>query len=160
MTKHKHHPQLIIGRNEWCQLPDMNIPAIKVKVDTGAKTSAIHAFNIHQIIKDGKTFAQFDVHPIQGNNGVIVSCIAPVLAQRNVMSSNGQKECRLVIETTLSMGAHSWNIELTLTNRDLLRYRMLLGREALNHNVLVDPSLSCNQGTLTQKALLALYNSQ
>lgn len=149
---------LLVGRNEWCQLPDLHVPAIKAKIDTGAKTSAIHAFDIKTITRKGKKYVHFTIHPIQGNNTVAINCKSCIIDERLVMSSNGHKESRYVIATSLKIGEQVWNIELTLSNRDPLRYRMLLGREALNNRVLIDPSLSLNQGRLNRKKLLDLYS--
>lgn len=150
--------KLLIGRNEWCQLPDLNIPAIKAKIDTGAKTSALHAFNIEPINIKGKKYVCFDVHPIQGRDDVIVRCKALVADERAIMSSNGHKEHRYVITTPLKIGAKTWNIELTLSNRDPLRYRMLLGREALNNRTLIYTGITCNQGKIPKKMLIRIYS--
>lgn len=148
----------LIGRNEWCQLPDLSIPAIKAKIDTGAKTSAIHALNIESIEKDQKKYAHFDINPLQGNNDLLIHCVAPIIDERYITSSNGHKEHRLVIKTHLKIGEKIWEIELTLSNRDPLRYRMLLGREALNNRVIIDPSLSCHQGRINTQSLRKIYN--
>jgi ribosomal protein S6--L-glutamate ligase len=149
--------KLLIGRNEWCRLPDLDIPAIKAKIDTGAKTSAIHAFNIKPVMRESQKYVCFDIHPIQGNDTVLVNCHALVADERYIMSSNGHKEHRYVILTTLNMGEQCWNIELTLSNRDPLRFRMLLGREALNHRAVIDPSVVCNQTKMSSKTVLNLY---
>lgn len=146
MNTKKIGDKLLIGRQEWCQLPQLDITKIKAKIDTGAKTSAIHAFNIVIRRMRGKRIAFFDLHPIQRNDTFIINCSALVIDERYIMSSNGHKERRYVIETELVLGSKSWPIELTLSKRDPLRYRLLLGREALNHHVIVDPSLSCQQG--------------
>lgn len=149
--------KLLIGRDEWCQLPALNIPAIKAKIDTGAKTSALHAVNIHTTIENGTDYVCFDVHPVQRNDKCLIHCRAPIIDQRHIMSSNGHKEHRYVIKTTLAMGDQPWEIELTLSNRDPLRYRMLLGREAINDRVLIDPSLSCHQGKMLNSVLHKHY---
>src|SRR3989338_5867951 len=91
--------KLLIGRNEWCQLPSLHIPAIKAKIDTGAKTSALHAFNIRLKRKNGVPFVEFDLHPLQQDNKTIVSCKAPLLDERSITSSSGHKEHRYVILT-------------------------------------------------------------
>ncbi len=149
--------KLLIGWNEWCQLPDLNLSAVKAKIDTGAKTSAIHAFDIKPIRMKGKKFVRFSVHPLQGNNDVIVRCKAPVVDERNVMSSNGHKEHRIVIKTPLILGNQTWDIELTLSNRDPLKFRMLLGREALNGRVIIDPIHTTRQGKIKKDALKKMY---
>lgn len=149
--------KLLIGGNEWCELPGLKIPAIKAKIDTGAQTSAIHAFNIKPRIKHGKKHVEFDLHPLQANNDIVITCCKPVIDERSIMSSNGHKENRYVIETVLGLGGQQWKIELTLSNRDPLRFRLLLGRQALNHRVLIDPALNCHHGTIRKSELLALY---
>lgn len=147
----------LIGHDEWCTLPDLHLPAIKAKVDTGAKTSAIHAFNIKVIKKKSVPYVRFDVHPLQADNDTIISCCRPVIDRRYVMSSNGSKEHRYVIATRIKIGHLMWVIQVTLSNRDPLRYRMLLGREALGNQFLIDPSLSCNQGRMNKRAVRTLY---
>ncbi len=138
--------KLLIGRSEWCALPQLRIPLIKAKIDTGAKTSALHAFNIKLTTRKGNNFVSFDINPLQTNDTLVIHCHAPVIDQRAIVSSNGHKEQRYVITTTLQLGPDKWPIEVTLSNRDPLRYRMLLGREALNNRVLINPGISCFQG--------------
>lgn len=149
--------KLLLGRDAWCQLPDINLPMIKAKIDTGAKTSALHALNIAIIKKNRKRFVTFDVHPLQRNDKILISCIAPLIDQRHIMSSSGHIEHRYVIQTKLTMGNQSWHIEVTLSNRDPLRYRLLLGREALSNRVLIDPSLSCHQQKVSYRKVVRLY---
>lgn len=151
--------KLLIGRNVWCQLPDLHLPVIKGKIDTGAKTSALHAINIRVIRRNGKKFVKFDVHPLQRNKKILISCKAPLIDTRHIMSSNGHIEHRYVIETTLVIANQEWKIEMTLSNRDPLRYRLLLGREALIHRVLIDPSLSCHQKKVPLHKVTAFYPS-
>ena len=133
--------KMIIGCEEWCALPDLGIPAIKVRVDSGAKTSSLHAFNIHKFRRDGETWVSFEVHPLQKNRHTVIRCERPVLDKRQVKSSTGIAETRYVVSTTLKAGNESWDIELTLANRDSMGYRMLLGREAMGGRMLVDPEL-------------------
>lgn len=149
--------RLFVGWNEWCQLPKLKIPAIKAKIDTGAKTSAIHAFNIKPYHRQGKSFVQFDIHPIQRNDSVIVNCRAVVIDHRKVMSSTGHQEHRYVILTPITLGELSWEIELTLSNREPLKHRMLLGREALVGQVLIDPSERLIQQRISKRQLAKLY---
>ena len=137
--------KLLIGRDEWCQLPDLHIDAIKAKIDTGAKTSALHAVNITPIKKNRQRYVKFDIHPLQGDVSTLITCKAPVVDERHIMNSGGHIEHRYVIHTTVVIGNQRWRIEVTLSNRDPLRYRMLLGREALNNRVLIDPNLTCHQ---------------
>lgn len=149
--------KLLIGWNEWCALPGLNIPAIKAKIDTGAKTSAIHAFNIQFYCQGKKPMVAFDLHPIQANDQLVVSCHAEVIDCRSVMSSNGQKEDRYVILTPIELGKERWKIQLTLSNRDLLKFRLLLGREALAKKVVIDPQKRMLLGKLEKKQWLKKY---
>ena len=133
--------KIMVGRCEWCSLPDLAIPRIKAKMDTGARTSALHAFNIHTETVENKRYALFSIHPLQRNALLTHHCRALILEQRAIMSSNGHKENRYIVQTTLQLGEHCYTIELSLSNRDPLRFRLLLGREALNKRMVVDPSL-------------------
>jgi ribosomal protein S6--L-glutamate ligase len=151
--------KLLIGRDEWCALPDLGIPAIKAKIDTGAKTSALHAFNIRCVKRNKASLVHFDVHPLQGDEKILVSCVAPLIDERHIMSSSGHIEHRYVIQTSVIIGDQQWAIEVTLSNRDPLRYRLLLGREALNNRVLIDPGLSCHQKKIRRLKALALYST-
>lgn len=153
----KIEEKLLIGRDEWLSLPKLSLPTIKAKIDTGAKTSAIHAFNISQRTYNNIDMVFFDVHPLQGNNELIIQCQAPIVDRRVVMSSNGHQEKRYVISTELMLAGMCWEIELTLSNRDPLRYRLLIGREALKNKVLIDPSLSCHQNNMTSKKAFEYY---
>ena len=158
-AKLKLRNRLLIGRDEWCALPNLHIPAIKAKIDTGAKTSALHAFNIKRVRKNKKKYVRFEIHPLQRNEKTLISCIAPLIDERHIMSSSGHIEHRFVIITTLMISDQQWEMEVTLSNRDPLRYRLLLGREALNNRVLIDPSLSCHQKKIKYKKALKLYHS-
>jgi len=140
------HGKLVLGWREWCDLPVLGLPKIKAKIDSGARTSALHAFNIKPFTKDGKPMVGFDVHPIQRNDDYCVHCEAELVDRRLIRSSNGEKELRCVIKTPCHIGNRAWNIELTLTNRASMRFRMLLGREALRHHAVVDPVVSFLQG--------------
>ena len=133
---------LTLGWREWVSLPDLGIERIKAKVDTGARTSALHAFNLQAYSDNGQLMVRFKVHPIQGNNTQIVECTAKVKDERLVTDSGGHKERRLVIETTLKVGDHLRQIEVTLTDRDNMLFRMLLGRTAIRPHFLVDPNKS------------------
>jgi ribosomal protein S6--L-glutamate ligase len=131
--------KIILGSEEWCTFPELGIPSIKARVDSGAKTSALHAKNIAPFVKDGRNFVKFDVNPIQNNIKTVVHCEAPLVDKRVVKSSSGFREQRYVIQTSLEIGDSKWVIEMTLTNRDSMGFRMLLGREAMSGRVLVDP---------------------
>lgn len=129
----------IAGWNETASLPEFGVEAIRVKLDTGAKTSTLHAFNIETFKKSGKTWLKFEIHPLQFNDNHIISCEAPLVDLRNIKSSNGQKEKRYIISSLIKIGDYAWPIEITLTNRDEMNYRMLLGRTAMQNKLIVDP---------------------
>lgn len=132
----------IIGWREWLALPTLGIDHIKAKVDTGAKTSALHAFYIIPFEKNGQPWVRFGVHPLQSNTHKVVDCEAPVKAMRNVTDSGGHTEVRYVIESKMVVNGNTYVIELTLTDRETMRFRMLLGRRALKKRFVVDSSKS------------------
>ncbi|HSX20975.1 MAG TPA: RimK/LysX family protein [Gammaproteobacteria bacterium] len=133
----------IIGWREWVAFPDLGIEKIKAKIDTGARSSALHAYDIQVYkTKTGKVRAKFFVHPLQKNSKCSIPCHADVIDQRYVKSSSGQKELRTTILTNLLLGAQTWPIEITLTNRDSMGFRLLIGRTALRRKFLVDPQRS------------------
>ena len=135
--------KIIIGWREWVDLPELKINKIKAKIDTGARTSTLHAFNIESFrLSSGKYKIKFQVNPIQHNNNCILLCEADILDRRDVKNSGGEIENRYIINTNLSMGTNSWPIELTLTNRDSMGFRLLLGRTAFNKKFLINPNKS------------------
>ncbi|MBN9888844.1 30S ribosomal protein S6--L-glutamate ligase [Salipiger abyssi] len=147
--------QFTLGWEEWLALPDLGLPAIRAKVDTGAKTSALHAFAIEPFGPAEKPMVRFAIHPDPQDPGLEIICSAPLKDRREVTSSNGETELRFVIETTLSMGERSWPIEVTLTDRGGMAYRMLLGRTALDEEMIVAPSLKYQQPQLSFDAYRA-----
>src|SRR3989304_2083100 len=150
--------KVLVGWREWANLPELCIPAIKVKIDTGAKTSALHAFDVKVFHKLKKRYVLFNIHPLQNNNSISRRCMAEVTDERIIKSSNGQKESRYVIRSVIQIGGLRQNIYITLTNRDFMSYHMLLGREAMR-SLIVDPPMSFCQGKITKKDSLAIYNA-
>ena len=148
----------IIGWKEWFSLDCIALPAIKGKIDTGAKTSALHAFNIETFYIEDVEYVRFDIHPLQKNKRFVRSCISRVIDRRMVSDSSGKKEKRIVIKSDLKIGDNKIRIELTLTNRDNMSFRMLLGREAIKQaKMIVDISKSFVQGKLKKSKVLKLY---
>lgn len=132
----------LVGWREWVSLPDLGIAHIKAKVDTGARTSALHAFDVAAQQHDGKDFVHFKIHPLQRNNDMVVECRAEIIEQREVTDSGGHKELRFVINTSIVLGSRTFISEMTLTNRDTMIFRMLLGRTTLKPDFIVDPARS------------------
>jgi hypothetical protein len=148
--------QIIIGWQEWAVLPELAIPAIKVKIDTGACTSALHASDIEITHHRGNQIIHFMVTPLKKSDQIQCRCQAKLIDERWVMSSTGHKEKRYVINTPITLAGRTWEIEVSLTNRDPMRFRMLLGRTALNH-VLIDPKRTLLLGKLKQSQLKKIY---
>jgi hypothetical protein len=132
----------VIGWREWLALPSLAIPAIKAKIDTGARTSALHAFFTERFTLEGKKMIRFGIHPLQNNRTLELFCEAPVVDERIVTDSGGHSELRYVISVDLSFQGITWPAEVTLTNRDNMKFRMLLGRTALAGRFLVDSEAS------------------
>ncbi|MDX1511100.1 MAG: RimK/LysX family protein [Nitriliruptorales bacterium] len=137
----RQKPRTVLGWREWAALPDFGVERIKVKLDTGARTSALHAFGLKEIEIDGLAVARFEIHPIQRSTREPVLVQAPIIARRAVRSSTGHRQNRPVIRTPITIGERTWEIDVTLTQRDEMGFRMLLGRRALR-GVLVDSSRS------------------
>ena len=134
----KSKEKLIIGWREWVSLPDLGIKKIKAKIDTGARSSSLHATDLKFYTRNGRDFVKFNIYPEQRNSKKMVSTHSRVLEFRNVKSSNGQTERRPVILTDMELMGERWPIELTLTNRDEMGFRMLMGRESFRKTMLVD----------------------
>jgi hypothetical protein len=131
-----------IGWREWVALPELDISRIKVKVDTGARSSSLHAYDIEVFSRGRRDFVRFAVHPVQRETRTTVHCVAELHEHRHVKSSSGHREYRPIIRTLVELGGERWPIDLTLTTRDAMGFRMLLGREATRKRFLVDPGRS------------------
>jgi ribosomal protein S6--L-glutamate ligase len=133
-------PKALIGWEEWCSLPDLGLPAVKAKIDTGARTSALHAYDIETFILDKTDMVRFKIHPLQRNNDLERQCMARLVGKRNITSSNGERENRFVIHTRIEFPTKVIETEITLTTRHTMAFRMLLGRTALRKaRFAVDP---------------------
>jgi hypothetical protein len=139
-------PLATIGWREWIALPELGIRAIKAKIDTGARSSALHAFDIELFNRGEQAMVRCRVHPWQGDTAETIFVEAPLAAQRTVRNSGGIETLRPVIITAVELLGQRWPIELTLTSRDCMGFRMLLGREAVRRRLLVDPGRSYLSG--------------
>jgi len=149
-----------IGWREWLALPSLGLPAIKAKIDTGARTSALHAFFVEPFKKDGLVHVRFGIHPLQKRTDIEIICEAPIIDQRWVTDSGGHRELRYVVEEPVHMGGEVWPVEITLTSRDSMLFRMLLGRTAIKGRMIVDPARSYVAGKLSRKAYFPLKKKQ
>jgi hypothetical protein len=145
----------VIGWREWVGLPDLGIPAIKAKIDTGARTSALHAYYVTRFERDGQPWVSFGLHPQQRDSLTCIECEAPIKDIRHVTDSGGHTEERVVIETSLLINGLTMPIEVTLTDRENMRFRMLLGRSALKKGFWVDSSKSFLLGGSTDRPLMS-----
>jgi len=143
----------IIGWRERVALPDLGIAQIKAKIDTGARSSALHAFDVETFSRDGKTMVRFKVHPYQRDTHRTVSAEAELIDQRQVRNSGGHAQLRPVIQTMVELNGERWLIELTLTNRDVMGFRMLLGRQAVRKRFLVDAGRSFVQSSTRKRTI-------
>ncbi|MFB6286188.1 MAG: ATP-dependent zinc protease [Candidatus Bipolaricaulia bacterium] len=132
----------VIGWREWAGLPEFGVPRIKAKVDTGARTSAIHAKRIQRFHERGRAMVQFVIHPVQRSTRHPVTVTAEITDERKVRSSSGRARHRPVIVTPVKLANYTWAIEVTLANRDMMGFRLLLGRQALKQRFLVHPGRS------------------
>lgn len=137
----------MLGWREWVSLPELGIEAVKAKVDSGARSSALHTFELESFSEDGIAKVRFCIHPYQHDLSTVKTCVAELLDERNVTDSGGHTELRAVIATPICLGGITKNIEITLTNRENMKFRMLLGRTAMTGDFLIDPECSYLLGT-------------
>jgi hypothetical protein len=134
--------KIVVGWREWLCLPELGVSHIKAKIDTGARTSALHAFQLERYHQNSKAMVSFTLHPIQRHAEIIQKCESEIIDERWVTDSGGHKEKRYVILSPVRLGGLTWDIEMTLTNRDIMKFRMLLGRTAMKDRIIVDPGKS------------------
>lgn len=144
--------KLELGWQEWVSLPDLGLPAVKAKIDTGARTSALHAIDPEQIAAAGTSHLRFTVQPVPRRPAVAIRCEAPLVGVRDVISSNGERERRYVIRTRIAIAGETWPVEVTLTDRAQMRTRMLIGRQAIAGRAIIDPSRSFLQPRLSWRS--------
>lgn len=152
--------KLVLGWREWLGFPELGLTQVKAKVDTGARTSCLHAFFVEPFEREGETWVRFGIHPRQGNTSEEAWCEAPVKDQRTVRDSGGHEELRYVIETLVTIGSSEHRIEVTLTDRDTMKFRVLLGRTAIRGHYLVDSGRSYVQGKRKRRLVTALSDKQ
>ncbi len=140
-----------IGWREWISLPDLSVPAVKAKVDSGARSSALHTHDYEVYEESGLTMVRFHLHPLKDRENLELSCVAPVKEFREVRDSGGHAERRPFISTKAKIGDWEWEIELSLTNRESMKFRMLLGRSAIAGKFLIESSQSYLAGPVLHK---------
>ena len=151
MEERKTSDLPVIGWREWIGLPDLGIKTIKAKVDTGARSSSLHAFDLEDFERDGEAWVRFNVHPVQRKTHKVIQTEAKVLEFRSVRSSSGESSTRPVVVTNIWLLGVTWPVELTLANRDEMGFRMLLGREAFRGRFVVDAGVSYYGGRPKRK---------
>ena len=149
----------VVGSVEWCRFQKLGVPAVKARVDSGAKTSTIQANRIKTFIKDGQEWVKFEINPIQDNRSIVISCEERVTGRKLIKNTSGISEERLVFQTSMKLGEQIFNVDLTLANRDSMEFRMLLGRDAFKDKFLVDVSREFAQGEISDEELTRLYRS-
>jgi len=137
-----HPVSIAVGWREWISLPEWGVEHLKAKIDTGARTSAMHAFGLERFEKDGAPWVRFEVHPWQRSAADAMTVEAPLLSERRVKSSSGASDLRPVVRTMITLRGRTLPIEVTLTRRDSMGFRMLIGRQALRRTFVVDPAAS------------------
>ena len=150
---------LIVGWKEWIELPELGVHGIKAKIDTGAATSSVHAYDIKYVRHNGEMYVKYCLHPIQKSKKISIPCLSKLIDERKVRSSSGQMELRPVVRTILKISNFQWEIDLNLTNRDSMGMRMLIGREALETKALVNPAHKFLLGKKSKEAILKLYRT-
>lgn len=135
-----------VGWREWVSLPLLGVERVLAKVDTGARSSCLHAFNVREISGGESPTIAFDIHPLHADDSLVIRCTSDLLEYRQIKSSNGEQEERPVVRVIMQLKGKQWPIDLTLTNRDAMGFRMLLGREAIRGRFVVDPGRSYLQG--------------
>jgi len=156
----KAQKQKIIGSEEWCAFKELKIPAILARIDSGAKTSSIQATDIKLIKKNSESWVRFVVYPLQGNTNLSVVCRAKLIGKRSIKGSFGISEERLIIKTPIAIGEETFEIELSLANRNTMEFRMLLGREAMTDRYLINPAEKHLLKVYSRKEINAMYKSQ
>jgi ribosomal protein S6--L-glutamate ligase len=147
----------VIGSQEWCAFNEFNMPAVHARIDSGARTSSIQATDIKLIKKKGEDWVHFVVYPIQGNTTVSVTCKTKLIGKRSIRGSFGISEERLIIKTPVTIGEDTFDIELSLANRNTMEFRMLLGREAIANRYLINVAKKHLQNTYLKKEVVAMY---
>jgi len=142
MKYHMASPLITVGWREWILLPELGLPLIKAKIDTGAKTSCLHAFFVEPFEKEGKEWVRFGIHPHQHDTKTEIYSEAEAIDKRIISDSGGHKEERYIIKTDIELANQHWLIEISLTNRDSMLFRMLIGRTAMKNKIIVDPAKS------------------